>query len=227
MIAFLGGIIPALVWLWFWLSEDKRCPEPKSLLLLTFFAGMASVILVIPLERFSGMFVAGTTLIFVWAVIEEVMKYLVAFLVILRNKAVNEPIDAVIYMITAALGFAALENMLFLLTPISDGLLLDSILTGNLRFIGATLVHTLASAIVGASIAFTFYYTSKSVQYIWLWGGLILASTLHALFNFFILKSNDSTGLLLTFTGVWVGVIILILLFEKIKRIQKPEHFIT
>ena len=52
--------------------------------------------------------------------------------------------------------------------------------------------------------------------------GLILASTLHALFNFFILKSNGDSGLLSTFLGVWIGIVLLILVFERIKRIRKP-----
>lgn len=228
LFALLGGIVPAVLWLLFWLREDKRCPEPRGLLLFAFIAGMIAVPLVIPLENFvHDLFVGSTIVIMIlWAAIEEVMKFLAAYIAVLRNKAVDEPIDLVIYMITVALGFAALENTLFLLSPIGDGLVAKSILTGNLRFIGATLLHTVGSATVGAALAFSFF-SKRITRRLALFIGLILASLLHTLFNFFILKSNGNSGLLLTLLGVWFGIIVLILLFERIKRIKKPRPIFT
>jgi len=41
--AFVGGLLPALLWLWFWLREDLH-PEPRRILLLTFTAGMVMAI---------------------------------------------------------------------------------------------------------------------------------------------------------------------------------------
>jgi len=146
LFALLGGVVPAVLWLLFWLREDKRCPEPRGLLMIAFLAGMLAVPLVVPLEhKAASLFpsMAGLVVI-LWAVIEESMKFLAAYIAVLRNKAVNEPIDMVIYMITVALGFAALENTLFLLTPIEHGFIVQSILTGNLRFVGATLLHVVA-----------------------------------------------------------------------------------
>jgi len=224
LFALLGGILPALLWLWFWLRQDKRCPEPRGLLILAFIAGMIAVPLVIPLEHWASGVFSGSIVVVVilWAVIEEVMKFLGAYFSVLRNKAVNEPVDMIIYMITVALGFAALENTLFLLSPIGNGFLVESILTGNLRFIGATLLHVMASATVGALLAFSFF-KKETMRRVALFWGLILASALHALFNFFILKSNGDVDLLFTFLGVWLGIILLILVFEKVKRIQNPR----
>ena len=45
---------------------------------------------------------------------EEVAKYLIIKIRILRDPEFDEPIDAMIYMIIAGLGFAALENILVL-----------------------------------------------------------------------------------------------------------------
>jgi len=221
--ALLGGILPALFWLWFWLREDKRCPEPRGLIMLAFVVGMIAVPLVIPIEQwvastFTGSFVLVVVL---WAVAEEVLKFLAASVSVLWNKAVNEPVDMMIYMITVALGFAAFENTLFLLSPLGDGFVVESILTGNLRFMGAMLLHVLASATVGTLLAFSFFRKpARRKQALFI--GLILASALHALFNFFILKSNGDTDLLLTFLAVWLGVILLILIFERVKRIRNP-----
>lgn len=219
--ALLGGVLPAVLWLLFWLREDKKCPEPRGLILLGFIAGMLAVIVVIPIEQEAAHFFTGTLLVVVWAIIEEVLKFTAAYIAVLRRCAVNEPIDTVIYMITVALGFAALENTLFLLSPIGDGFVVESILTGNLRFLGATLLHVLASASIGAALAFSFYHKRSRVYALWF--GLILASTLHALFNFFILKSNGSSELLWTLFAVWTGIIILILVFERIKQIKDPR----
>jgi len=45
---------------------------------------------------------------------------------------------------------------------------------------------------------------------------------LHALFNFFILYNADGK-VLIVFAGVWVGIILLLLFFEKIKQIKRPQ----
>lgn len=226
LFALLGGLLPALFWLWFWLREDKQNPEPRGLIILAFIAGMVAVPLVIPIEQWiSNVFAPSIILVIaLWAVAEEVLKFLVAYVTVLRNKATNEPIDMMIYMITVALGFAAFENTLFLLRPLGDGFIVESILTGNLRFIGATLLHVLASATVGILLAFSFCRRPPVRRWALL-GGLILASALHALFNFFILRSNGDTDILLTFLAVWLGIILLILVFEKVKRLGRPQQF--
>ena len=218
--ALLGGVLPALLWLWFWLKEDRR-PEPRSLILLTFIVGMVVVPLVIPPQKFFLTYFSGTILIVIWAAIEELFKYFGAHLAVLRRRAMNEPIDAMIYMITIALGFAAIENTLFLLNPLSDGAIIEGILTGNLRFFGATLLHVLASATIGAAIALSFY-KAPHIKRRFLWIGIVLAIALHAVFNLFIINSKGES-ILFVFLGVCLGAILLILFFEKIKRIRKPN----
>jgi RsiW-degrading membrane proteinase PrsW (M82 family) len=49
--AFLGGIVPALIWLYFLLKEDARCPEPRHMIIIALAAGMVSVPLSLPLEH--------------------------------------------------------------------------------------------------------------------------------------------------------------------------------
>ena len=218
-VAFLCGLIPALFWLWFWLREDKAKPEPLLLIAITFIAGMAVVPLALPLQKYAIDLYHGTNLILVWVIIEELLKYAVALAIILWNRAVDEPIDMVIYMVTIALGFAALENALFVLNPLATGDYVNSALTGSFRFLGATLLHVLASGTVGIFLAFTFY-KSTSIK---LWAGMVglcLAIVLHALFTFFIMDASGET-ILGVFLFVWFGIIILFLLFEKIKQNEK------
>lgn len=213
--SFLGGLIPALLWLFFWLREDRCQPEPRAFIFLAFIAGMITVLAVLPFEKLAASTLSGGMVIVAWALIEEVFKFGAAYLTVLRRRAVDEPIDDLIYMISVALGFAAFENTLFLISALQHGDVINSILTGNLRFIGAMLLHTLASATVGIWMALAFY-KSRSVRILYTSLGLILAIILHALFNFFIITSNGGK-LFLVFALVWIGIIVVLLMFEKIK----------
>ncbi len=222
LIAFLGGLLPALLWLWFWLKEDRLHPEPKKFIALSFFGGMLCVPLVIPFEHYAQLWLPpGLLIVLAWAAIEEFTKFQAMHIIDLHRRAFDEPIDAPIYMITVALGFAALENTFFLLDPLAGGSLSHTILTGNLRFLGASLLHVLSSATVGVFMAFSFYRPYR-VRLLFLTGGLILAVFLHTLFNFLIIQTNGSQTLSV-FVGVWVGIIFLFLTLEHIKRLRAPR----
>ena len=215
--ALSGGIFPALLWLFFWLHEDSVHPEPRGLIALLFGAGMLMVLIALQLERSAMLYVAaGLPLIFVWAGIEEVLKYGAAYFVALKSRFFDEPIDAVIYLIVVALGFAALENSLFLLSTFSKSGLADGLANEELRFIGASLLHVISSASIGIAAALSFYrdwFLRKTAFLL----GLIAAISLHTIFNFFIMKDNGD-NLFLVFGFVWVVAVIFILIFEKIKR---------
>lgn len=217
-IAFLAGLIPALFWVWFWLREDNRKPEPFFLLAISFLAGMAVVPLALPLQKVALELYQDANVMLVWVTIEELLKYAAALLLIFWHRAVDEPIDMVIYPIMIALGFAALENALFIFNPLIMGEYLSSVLTGGFRFLGATLLHVLASASVGVCLALA-YYRSRLVQLAAGTVGLFIAIVLHALFNFFIMDASGET-ILAVFLFVWMGIIILFLLFEKIKLLE-------
>lgn len=214
--AFLGGILPALIWLYFLLKEDSRCPEPRSLIIITFIAGMAVVPLALPLERYMlATLMGGLPLIVSWAVIEETLKYAAALAIVLWRRAVDESVDYVVYMLTVALGFAALENALFLFSPLSHGQFLAGLLTENLRFVGSTLLHVTASSAIGFALAFS-YKKNSSIRTLYASFGLILAIGLHALFNFLII-TEDGSRMLFAFFTVWTAALVFFAVFEIVK----------
>lgn len=221
-LAFVSGIIPSLLWLWFWLKEDKKNPEPKGVLAIVFIMGMIAVIFVRPIQQFiQGNIDSPDMRLVLYASAEEIIKYLAVGIILFRTKYADEPIDWPIYLITAALGFAALENALFLIKPLSIGATTVSLLTGQLRFLGSTLLHSVSSGILGIALGVSFYVGGfKRKWYILM--GLVLAITLHSLFNFFIMKTDESNLLeiLKVFGFLWVVTIIVMLLFEKVKRIN-------
>src|SRR3989344_3350792 len=217
--ALSGGILPALLWLWFWLQEDRLHPEPRGMIIRTFIAGMIAVPLVLPLEQLIQKHYAVNLMlvIFLWATAEEIFKWGAVYLVALETSEYDEPIDAVVYMLTGALGFAAMENVFFLITSISNTNVVESLVTGNLRFIGATLLHGLSSGIVGLFMGLSFckgWFTRK----IYLIFGIILAVLLHTLFNIYIMKSGG-TSIFVIFCFVWVAIFLLIVGFQKVKKI--------
>lgn len=229
--AFIGGLMPALVWLYFLLKEDYRHPEPRAVLFMAFMAGMAAVPLAVPLEslfRNYAYTVASSCspylplclpIIMGWAVIEEVLKYGLCAALVLWRKDVDEPIDLVIYMLTAALGFAALENALFLIEPVAAHNFLSALATDNLRFVGSTLLHVIASSIIGFALALAHILPRWSRAFITA-TGLILAISLHTTFNFLIIPRGDTHSILSAFLFVWSGAVIFFGLFELLKYFE-------
>ncbi len=238
-IALLGGVAPALVWLAFWLSEDKKRPEPRGVLLQAFLIGGLAVFVAFFLERpFLDIIgpLTGTTidfnlepatwwfiltsakLILVWSLIEEAVKYLAAQFSVMTRPDFDEPVDAMIYMITVALGFAAVENSLFLFDLLLKGQNdIYFLVTGQLRFLGATIVHTVSSAIIGAALALT-YYRGRGYKVLAAIVGLATATALHAFFNFFIINNNGAATAQVLL-ALWLATIFIIFLFERVKVI--------
>ncbi len=219
--AFLGGLLPALVWLAFWLREDYRHPEPRGLILKTFLLGMGAVILVLPFQKAVAIFFPSMTVtaLLLWVILEEVFKFVAAYLGGIKSVEDNEPIDPIIYMVTAALGFAALENTLFIFGPLIGGEITTGVITGNLRFIGASLLHVVSSGIIGISLAFSFY-KPKPQRRLYAVLAIILAIAFHIGFNLIIIHWADA-GATLAFSMVWVGAVFLLLAFEKAKVIAR------
>ena len=209
--------MPSFAWLVFFLKEDER-PEPKKMIAKVFMAGALMTIFVAVLQfSLQKIFVSFSASFFVFAVIEEVFKFLAVYLVVRKSRFFDEPVDAMIYMITAALGFAMVENIAVALNASN---IQEAIGAMTLRFVGATLLHVLTSGIVG-------YYWAKSLvlknQFLVIgrWPliikGLILASLLHMIFNYLILVSKEQ---ILIYPTIFLIIIALFLFwdFEKIKN---------
>ena len=241
-IAIAGGILPSLVWLWFWLKQDSKSPEPTGLIALSFFAGMAIVYFVLPLQKYVLAHIVQlvdivnalalkislmspseetirTTL---WAFIEEFAKYATVFFIAFKSKFFDEPMDAVIYIITAALGFSAMENTLYIFRDLANSGAIEVFGNGNMRFLGATIVHIVSSAFIGIAIAFSFY-APKYIKFFAIAIGIFTATLLHAYFNLSIIESDGTMKTLLVFSQFWGAIIGIIVLLALVKRIPRPE----
>jgi RsiW-degrading membrane proteinase PrsW (M82 family) len=221
-LALIGGVVPALLWLKFWLREDGDHPEPKAMITLSFLAGMVAVGIAYPLQKLVVRYVNidenTFTLLFLWAAIEEIAKLLMFFLVVYKSRDFDEPMDAVIYLVTISLGFSALENALFLIDPISAGHGVMAVILGNYRFIGASLLHVICAATIGVFLGMAFFRDRLERRDAIL-AGLGIAILLHTAFNFSIMKSNGDS-LYLVFGALWLSAIALLFLCEIVKRVR-------
>jgi RsiW-degrading membrane proteinase PrsW (M82 family) len=217
--ALLGGILPAILWLQFWLAENKKRSEPRARLIETFVAGMIAVIVVLPFQKIvNNIYGETATAFFLWAILEELFKFGAGYFAALRSADDKTPIDTLIYMITAALGFAALENALFIINPLLQSNFLGGFVTGDMRFIGSTLLHTLSTGVIGTALALTFY-KSKNIRIATGFVALCIAIFFHTQFNLYILNATGN-GTFAVFGVVWIGIISLILMFEKVKTVR-------
>lgn len=219
-LAILGGFIPTIFWLWFWLKEEEGKKKTSLITItLTFVLGGLLVFIAIWLEKYSLSFVKDKNIqIILWAAIEEILKVSGILLVLKSVNIIKKPIDYPIYFITIALGFAALENTLYLTEPIKINGTVVGLLTGNLRFLGSTLLHSMATGMVGIAYGLSFYLHQYRTIYVTI--GILLAILLHSTFNFFIMKGGD-TNFLRVFAFLWVVTIINILVFEKLRRMGR------
>ena len=127
-----------------------------------------------------------------------------------------------LYMVVAALGFSAVENILYLFAPagqMSFNSLVDrTVVISIIRFVGATFLHTLCSATIGYSLAISFYETKKRDIILIL--GILMAALLHGLYDFSIMILSGYLKLL----GPAIIIIVLAFLvfsgFEKLKKMK-------
>jgi RsiW-degrading membrane proteinase PrsW (M82 family) len=176
-----AALVPSLLMLrWFYVS-DKR-PEPHRVLIVTFLLGCLIVVpllvLGIPIylvrKPLDDPWLEGLVHAFLFAAIpEEVLKCLVLLLYCMRHPAFNEPMDGVVYGATVSLGFASLENVLYV---IGGGWT-----TAVVRALTAVPMHASVGAVLGFHAAWG-RFVSRDDRL--LWRGLGIAILLHGLYDY-------------------------------------------
>lgn len=232
----LLGFAPSLIWLLFYLRKDAH-PEPKTQVLRIFAWGMIiaplAVVfelvlfwLTVPATNFTSIISmldklndgwrATLTLVVFAPLVEEYLKYRIVRTEIIKNSHFDEPLDAMLYLIIGALGFAAVENLIIVLkAPLMP--LSQAFGTIGFRFLGATFLHALSSGIVGYFLAKSFLKTKKRFPLLIL--GLGIAVILHGVYNYLItLTATDPEATFL------IAILLLSMAFfvsYEFKRLKK------
>ncbi len=221
------GLAPSIIWLLFYLRKDSH-PESNRMILKIFFYGAvaAAVAAFLELAIFKGINRLNlakilTLILNTWlavALVEEMLKYLVVKLNVLKDKEFDEPLDAMLYMIIAALGFAALENVLILWFQETPFYLLETFAFSIFRFVGATFLHALCAGTIGYFLALSFFESKKRVRLISL--GLWIAILLHGTYNFSIMYIRGNQRFILPVI-ILIGLALFVSWgFRKLKRLK-------
>ncbi len=213
------GIAPSIIWLLIFLKKDSH-PESNRMILKIFFYGALATIPTALIEVGIGSFPIGEILYFMVgvALVEEVFKYLVVKKRVVESSEFDEPVDAMLYMIIAALGFAAVENILNMFLLLKPQYFFDAFLVGGIRFVGATFLHALCSGLVGYYLALSFLYTKRRFKMIA--KGLLIAVLLHGFYDLSIIKIEGMAKfiipiIILIFLSIFVS-----LGFQKVKKLK-------
>jgi len=208
------SLLVALFWLRWFRKKDKYEKEPERLIFLAFFAGVLATLPSVLLESFLTLRNQGSTVIlkniflsFLWVgIVEEFFKYLAVRLTVYRSKQFNEVMDGMVYMVSAALGFASTENVGYMLG--------FGYSVGFLRAILSYLAHISFSAILGFYIGKAKIEGRKNLVLV----GFTLAVTFHWLYNSFLVlgTAKSSAGFLLLGLLIWAfGLVLTLVLIKK------------
>jgi len=192
--------------------RDKYEKEPLRLLLFALLAGALSVIPILFLERFLDRF----TVQFPWflaaawkafavaAFSEELFKYLALYLLIWKSPEFNEKFDGIVYAVYVSLGFAAVENVLYVM----DG----GLNTGIMRALTAVPAHAIFGITMGFYFGLAKFYEKQrqSLKQ----KALLLPILLHGIYDFILFTE---IGWL---TIVFVGFVVY-LYISGLKRLRE------
>jgi len=151
------------------------------------------------------------------ALVEEIFKYLVVKEKVLSDPEFDEPVDAMLYMIISALGFAALENILIFFSEVFEKNY-ETFLLSVIRFLSATFLHALCSGLVGYYLARSFFEIQKRFKLIAT--GLTVSIILHGLYNFSIMKVEGDLRFLVPIIILVSLAIFVSLGFKRLKKLK-------
>lgn len=189
MAILIASLAPVFIILFYIYFRDKYDREPLGLLVRSLVAGMLLVIPIFFVERFlvsvmpplnkvmaavyHSFAVAGTT--------EEVFKFLALYLLIWKNPNFNEKFDGIVYAVFVSLGFAAVENVMYVM----DG----GYQTAVVRAITAVPAHALFGVTMGYYLGIARMYSEIRTEN--LRKALLIPILLHGIYDFILMVEVD------------------------------------
>ncbi len=215
---FAVSILPGVFWVWYFYRQDYLDPEPWGLILKSFIVGVLSVIpagiierpYASELSRPNNLLGLLLVTIVVVGVTEETVKFLAAYFSVYRNKEFNEVMDGIIYVVTAGLGFAAAENLMYTT--------MFGYKVGVIRAVVTSLAHAGFSGVVGFFFGMARCNPEKSKFYILY--GLLWGSLLHGVYDFLVIS-----GFINFFVTMFLVLLLQIYLARLIKRAEHISPF--
>ena len=208
LVPLILAIIPTIFLVRYFYLKDINKPEPIRLIIKIFIMGILCTIPIVFIEvMMMGIIEPFTSNIIIYSFLqafivaglcEETIKLMIIRFFIYNNKHFDEIMDGIVYTIVASLGFACLENIMY----VSDG----GVAVALIRSITAVPLHAFCSGIMGYYIGKAKFSKTNSKEYIQ--KGLFYAVCIHGFYNFVLFVG-----------GIYSFIIIpiLIISYKKLK----------
>jgi RsiW-degrading membrane proteinase PrsW (M82 family) len=216
------AIVPVFIIILYIYYKDKYEKEPKRLLFYNFLLGaIVSIIItsilyyifdiVLPLPNNTSVFQQFIKAFFIVGLTEEFSKYIIVRYYAQTKKEFNEPFDGIVYAVMVSMGFAATENIFYVLE--------GGYQTALLRAFTAVPAHATFAILMGYFMGKAKFSNNKIVLNL---TGLLLAVIFHGAYDFFLFIDF--------IPGIWVGAFVslfigLFLSRKAIKRHQNSSQF--
>ncbi len=223
---FLIAILPTLALLLFFVYSDKF-KEPKKTVLSTFILG---IFIIAPLEVFHY----GTQMIigepieynaffrafFKASFLEELFKFCVLFFFCTKFTEFDEPMDGIVYGITASLGFAFWENLQYIYMPERE--LTESLQVAWMRAFTAVPSHAFDGIIMGFFIGRHYFRDYKTkINLVW---ALLIPVTLHGFYDWVLMEESINRNFMYLIMIVELGLVTYLYRSLKTQQIVKKKE---
>lgn len=198
IIPFLMAVIPSLYLVYYFYRKDKRKPEPKGLIFKVFIWGILCTFPVIIVELIistaetafgeAALLQAFFKSFIVAALSEELFKFMVVIYAVYRKVEFDEVMDGIVYTVVASLGFACMENILYVL----DGGLGVAII----RAFTAVPLHATASGLMGYYIGRAKFCNDVREEKRYFKLGLTVAILIHGFYDFLLFAAPETNAFL-------------------------------
>lgn len=218
----LYALAPVAVVIFYIYLKDKYEKEPKRLLIISFLLGaIVSIIITtllyglfdvaVPLTNEESVIQQFVQAFFVVGFTEELSKYIIVLFFAQRHKEFNEPFDGIVYAVMVSMGFAATENIFYVLE--------NGVPTAVLRAFTAIPAHATFGILMGYFMGKAKFSNNKIKLNLM---GLGLAILFHGAYDFFLFIQF--------IPGIWIGAFVslaigLLLSRKAIKRHQAVSNF--
>ncbi len=207
--------------------KDKHEREPLSLLLISFiygiFSALVTLMITIPVETLITLRADDLLHEFVdaflkVAFIEELSKFLFVRFILYTNRNFNEPFDGIVYAVMVSMGFAALENVVYVFQYGFE--------TGILRMFTAVPAHASFGVMMGYFLGIGKFQRHRQLYFSVV--ALLVPTFFHGTYDYFFFIAKITN----VWAGIWVGAIIsliigLILSRKAIRLHQQASPFIN
>lgn len=223
------SIAPVIFLLVFIYRQDKYEKEPLGLLLLAFFGGMIAIPIDLTLVSLVNVVFYSET-VFYSAFIEagfceELCKFCILFLLIWWNKNFNEHMDGIVYAVFVGLGFACVENVLYVLQAASTDFG-TGVSTGIVRALLSVPGHFLFAVVMG--YFFSMAKFSEKGRFGYLLASLFVAAAVHGLFDWLLMIADfigPVLGLIVFALFIWGDIKLWKLGVKYIRQHQEKSPF--